>query len=290
MVESDDTQHTQMKPVRGGVRFRFHIWFENLDQIELGALLWVLTLPGPGKYCHKLGMGKPLGLGAVVIRSALHLTNRRVRYRGLFSRDDWNLGLDVDDHLHTVDVEAEQREALKAFERVILGDEMLNPGSQAQSLAEVPRIRDLLSLLCWRDQAPANTEYIGVLKEFTKRKVLPPPSSVIGSDTVPYSESRPAQKPMSKIPHAASEPALHEAPHREATSGPRVPGSRTGTVTYFNLKDGLGTILPDGSEEEIEIRMNHLRDGVRYLVKGQRVSFTVVESDTEVGLEDVGPD
>jgi CRISPR-associated protein (TIGR03986 family) len=289
-VRSDDTQHTQMKPVRSGVRFRFHIWFENLDQIELGALLWVLTLPGPGKYCHKLGMGKPLGLGAVVIRSALHLTNRRVRYHGLFNRDNWNLGLDVDDNSNTVDVKAKQRQALKAFERLILGDEMLNPGSQAQSLAKVPRIRDLLSLLCWPGPAPAKTEYIGVLKEFTKRTVLPPPSSLIGSDTVLSSEARPAQESMSKVPRAASEPTLHEALPREATSGPLVPGSHTGTVTYFNLKDGLGTILPDGSGAEIEIRMDQLRDGVRYLVKGQRVSFTVVKSDTGVGLEDVGPD
>jgi CRISPR-associated protein (TIGR03986 family) len=66
-VGPDDTQHTRFKPVRADVRFRFRIYFENLSQVELGVLLWALTLPGPGDYCHKLGMGKPLGMGAVKI-------------------------------------------------------------------------------------------------------------------------------------------------------------------------------------------------------------------------------
>ncbi|MFQ5421545.1 MAG: TIGR03986 family CRISPR-associated RAMP protein, partial [Anaerolineae bacterium] len=60
-----DTQHTKMKPVRSGVEFKFRVYYENLLLAELGLLWWTMALPANGDYCHKLGMGKPLGMGAV---------------------------------------------------------------------------------------------------------------------------------------------------------------------------------------------------------------------------------
>lgn len=49
--------------VSPGATFQLELQVDNLDDTELGALLWLLALPGDG--CHKLSLGKPLGFGAV---------------------------------------------------------------------------------------------------------------------------------------------------------------------------------------------------------------------------------
>ena len=61
------------RPVRAGVSFSFDIRFENLSTVELGAVLWVLRIAADERYRLKLGMGKPLGLGAVHILSLIHI-------------------------------------------------------------------------------------------------------------------------------------------------------------------------------------------------------------------------
>ncbi len=53
-------------PLKSGARFEFKVCFENLTDEEYGLLLWTLELEeGLG---HKIGMGKPLGLGSCVIK------------------------------------------------------------------------------------------------------------------------------------------------------------------------------------------------------------------------------
>ena len=85
-INNHHAQYTHIKPVKTGVCFTFRIYFENLQDHELGALLWVLILPGePGtNYYHKLGMGKPLGMGTVKIEPKLYISNRIKRYKRLF--------------------------------------------------------------------------------------------------------------------------------------------------------------------------------------------------------------
>ena len=60
-------QDSQNRTVRGWIkpstRFSFDLWFNNLSNVELGALLWLLQLPEAHHLA--LGGGKPLGLGAV---------------------------------------------------------------------------------------------------------------------------------------------------------------------------------------------------------------------------------
>ncbi|WP_182874306.1 TIGR03986 family CRISPR-associated RAMP protein [Microbispora sp. H10670] len=57
----------QNRSIKGWVRpttvFRFTIDVRDLDEVELGALVWLLTLP-PGHF-HRLGFGRPLGFGSV---------------------------------------------------------------------------------------------------------------------------------------------------------------------------------------------------------------------------------
>ncbi len=72
-------QKVSIRPVQLGAEFVFHLDFENLSAWELGALCYALR-PEDG-FRHKLGMGKPLGLGTVRIDPlGLFLTDRPRRY------------------------------------------------------------------------------------------------------------------------------------------------------------------------------------------------------------------
>jgi len=71
--------HLRARPVAAKSRFRFTIAFENLSADEL-ALLCAALRPGEG-FIHRLGLGKPLGLGQVEIAiERLELIDRPNRY------------------------------------------------------------------------------------------------------------------------------------------------------------------------------------------------------------------
>jgi CRISPR-associated protein (TIGR03986 family) len=71
----------QNRTIKGVVKpesvFEFDLEFENLGEVELGALLWALELDG---WHHRLGLGKPLGLGSVTIEADLKLLDPIRRY------------------------------------------------------------------------------------------------------------------------------------------------------------------------------------------------------------------
>jgi CRISPR-associated protein (TIGR03986 family) len=171
-----DTQHTQIRPVKAGVKFCFRIYFENLTDVELGALLWVLDLP-EGHH-HKIGLGKPLGLGSVAITANLVLTDRSSRYQKLFDGNDW----------HTA---AEHREDdlcqfKSTFERYVLEHMDQAERGNAKMLREVQRIQMLLKMLQYPGPN-ANTNYMRLepINEFRNRPVLPDPLSIEQASSPP---------------------------------------------------------------------------------------------------------
>jgi CRISPR-associated protein (TIGR03986 family) len=63
-VEQRDDQNRSLQAwVKPNVPFQFTIDLINLSPFELGALLWLLSLPN--NHYHRLGGGKPLGFGSV---------------------------------------------------------------------------------------------------------------------------------------------------------------------------------------------------------------------------------
>ena len=178
-----DTQHTHVKPVAPGVNFAFTVRFENLTDVELGALLWALTLPGEANkaYRHKLGMGKPLGMGSVHVQAQLVLSDRQQRYRQLFTTDGaW------DEALTAASVDP----FVQAYEQFILSHIHTSERGQAQRLSELLRIRMLLKLLEWPGPPKELTRYLeieredpnarrGKVNEYRGRPVLPDPLAVV---------------------------------------------------------------------------------------------------------------
>ncbi len=59
----DKQNRTIRDALKPGAKFRFTIRFENLSQVEFGALLWSVEME-EGMH-HKLGLAKPLGFGSV---------------------------------------------------------------------------------------------------------------------------------------------------------------------------------------------------------------------------------
>jgi len=208
----NDTQHTRFKPLKPGVTFSFRVHFENLSDRELGALCWTLHPRGePGqRYFHHLGMGKPLGMGAVELHARLHLIDRPRRYATLFREggDTWELGESIISESSSINTssnaggsEVATGEDLadpgvlarltRPFEEHLLGE--LRPDPPCTRLADLLRIAILLKLLEWPgyrakedggtylpDQARPNTRYMKIQSangnEYRHRPVLPDPT------------------------------------------------------------------------------------------------------------------
>jgi CRISPR-associated protein (TIGR03986 family) len=96
-LEKVKNQMMMVKPVRKDSVFSFYIDFENLAKIELGALLYALR---PNDvFRHKIGLGKPIGLGTIKI-DVLELLkiDREKRYSslGLFESRFENINTEIE--------------------------------------------------------------------------------------------------------------------------------------------------------------------------------------------------
>lgn len=173
-TDSDEKHYTVINPVMNG-EFKGRIRFENLMPHELGALLFVLDLPKC--HYHKIGMGKPLGLGSVEIKPKLILTDKNDHYYSL--KTNWA-------NTKTTSSSVEVEEYKNLFASHMLSDNSLDP-KNSDKLWNSPRLKELLVLLHW----PADKEVIewnnnrfypivdSDESEFKQRRVLPKPTEVL---------------------------------------------------------------------------------------------------------------
>ncbi len=90
--EGSNSNPDKINPLSVNSTFTGRIRFENLTNEELGALLFAIELPDG--LCHKLGMGKPLGLGSVLISiNKVTIIDRKNRYKKLFKAHSWDMGV-----------------------------------------------------------------------------------------------------------------------------------------------------------------------------------------------------
>jgi CRISPR-associated protein (TIGR03986 family) len=192
-TEPDDTQHTIVRPVKPGVTFQERIRFENLTDVELGALLSALRLPDG--HAHKLGMAKPLGMGSIRLTPTLRLISRRERYRS-WQSDGAMASHDVDGIEHRC-LDALAGEVLRHARAT--GELMTGK----DGLAVVARLDALFTLLRWPGPPFGRTAALVLdpehgANEFLSRRVLPTPFRVTGvpePGPSPASAPRPAPLP-----------------------------------------------------------------------------------------------
>lgn len=155
-VEDHPTQYTKIKPLKEGAEFKGRIRFDNLSDIELGALLFVLDLPAG--CCHKIGMGKPLGFGSIEIRPTLTLIDRKERYSS-FKKSGEIEETDLDQYK-------------KAFEKHL---------GTTGSAWESRELKELLTMLNY-EKRPSHqkTKYMEIegdgREEYRQRQILKKPS------------------------------------------------------------------------------------------------------------------
>jgi CRISPR-associated protein (TIGR03986 family) len=169
-VDETSKVHTQFKPMKPEVSFKFKIYFENLSNEELGALCWVLKPQGENNktYYHKLGMGKAFGMGAVSLDSEMFLENRVIRYTNLFTKDKWGKG--------EVKANEEKWQCFSnSFEKKILTDIQ----SEHNSLSEIQRIKMLLKMMEWEEKPDLSfkmtPDFNAENNDFKERRILPNP-------------------------------------------------------------------------------------------------------------------
>ena len=178
VLNSDKAQYTLINPVKPHTKFKFRIYFENLSDVELGALLFVLNLPE--NHYYKLGMGKPLGLGSVKITSSLVLSDRKKRYEKLFDDKGWNLA----------ESQKETKPFINSFEKYIMSSITQQEKDSAVNFWDVPRMKELKIMLDWKNIKNRDwvekTSYMQIGKKndkgFKDRCILPKPHEVIAGN------------------------------------------------------------------------------------------------------------
>lgn len=254
-----EKQLTRIQPLKAGVKFKFRIHFENLSPEELGALLWALVLPGESnkQYAHTIGMGKPLGMGAVKLTiKSLTITNRSARYRRLFDGVAWN----------TADENQDPQRFIGAFEQYVL-NELGEAGKGKKRLAELERIQMLLAMHEWPGPPASEVRYMeiehgaqGDVNEYKERPVLPDPLAVLAQAASHGQGGNSPRLPQSIQPKGSSkDPGDYEK----------------GTVKKFGLGPmrDFGFIQPDSGGEDIYVNRSKLAKGVTTLNQGQRVRY-----------------
>lgn len=226
-VKGDSKQHTRMKPVNVGKSFTFRVYFEHLSSVELGALEWALRLPGPAdEYCHRLGMGKALGMGAVQLdKPSFHLVTPTRRYSKLLNDDGvWELGPDSVGSAHSY---------IRDYEDYVFAQ--LEDKGLARRFTEVERIQMLLKMLEWHefDRDADKKQYETDLRRFRERRVLPDPlhlatavaqDSQRGSYSARHQETQRSQEPnypRREGPRPPQPPKKKEPDLRESTDKTR---------------------------------------------------------------------
>jgi CRISPR-associated protein (TIGR03986 family) len=225
-----DSQHTVIRPVKENVVFCGRVRFENLSDIELGALFSAIELQE--SCAHKLGMGKPLGLGSIRISAKLCLVDRENRYKS------WeNNGV----YVHNV------HDFVDTFEKQIIAHARNSEDtidSSRHGLWQIGRLQALFCLLNW-DNKPqlSETEYMQ-LELFRDKPVLPSPHMVSRQ----LEPSWPVDPPRKGVQHAVgSKIKTLESPNTDTSlTKPAVTSKALAPKEILKGQQRKGTLLHRG--------------------------------------------
>ena len=162
--------HTKIRPlINLETEFTGKIRFENLSEVELGALLFAIDLPK--ECCHKIGMAKPLGFGSIRIESELSVSNREERYKNL--EFEW----ETTEKINKAGIDNYK----KAYEKFIMKG-LKKPDSE---LWKESRMQELRAMLTFEHRINNNEIDYMILENnnsakdgFRERKVLPKATAV----------------------------------------------------------------------------------------------------------------
>ncbi|GIX46060.1 MAG: hypothetical protein KatS3mg131_0271 [Candidatus Tectimicrobiota bacterium] len=298
-VSPADTQHTIIRPVKAGVVFAGRVRFENLTDLELGALLAALELPEG--CCHRLGMGKPLGLGSVRIKTRLCLVDRAARYRA------WQ---------PTGEIAGEDGSRFRtAFENAMLqharssGETLL---TDQQGLRQIARLDALYQMLSWVNRPSRDaTRYMvieggdatrypkdnrGNVNEFRTRPVLPTPHAVAGRTEPAWPPDPPQPRSAGGSVGVPTPPSSH-GPGTSASPSPRshsptasAPPAKAKPVQKGQTRTGTLKRSAEGwvamfEGDPREARIVNPADLPETAAEGLRAEFFITEQSKRGGIK-----
>lgn len=181
----------KITPITTGSVFKGKIRFEDLSELELGCLLSAINLPQTK--AHRMGLGKPFGLGSVGISSTIKLFDRSKLYSRVLVSGDEESGAGLPfmqekacEKAATGAVEAFRSEMIHFYNDGVDRDVSISGNS---SIWDIPGIRSLGLLLEWTN-APARekTSYMGFDKDdaqrWARKAVLPSTEGVASRTTI----------------------------------------------------------------------------------------------------------
>lgn len=262
----DSKQHTRMRPVKRGIQFKFRVDFEDLTEIELGALAWVLTLGSANHHPdarHMLGMGKPFGMGVVKLDAALVLRDRQQRYTSLFSNLGWSNG----------DAPAHADEFIPQFIEFFSTAVGESYPSLMQQLLTMLEGREPNLLFTYMQLEPKN--------EYKDRPVLPYPTEVIPSPEMLAQQEQEHLRREEERRQAEEQRQRQEQAEREKAA------KRARGVEVGDILRGKVAEKPQYEDEDVVIDRLNVSDGRRYiayLMAKYRRSGEQIQKDQDITL------
>jgi|GEM_PF-5152240 len=178
-TEKSNSHTDPIKAVKPGNSFLGCIRFEKLTEVELGLLLSAIDLP---KGCrHKIGLGKPLGLGSIKMTPALlTIYDQDGTNKSVFKSDkeggmQWNMK----------SIPCNMQSVKLKFQKY-LSEKLTSTDSDIWNIPRLKRLKDLLTFEGTdTDKWLAGTNYQKFSAEnkkdnqFLKKNILPIPKEVI---------------------------------------------------------------------------------------------------------------
>lgn len=268
-VEASPMQYTQIRPVKTDTAFTFTLRFENLSEVELGALLWVLEIGGSEQYRLKLGMGKPLGMGSIAVETTSVVFDDRIaRYQTLFEDGGWaEPVLNQPPDARAAFIEYMSTQLDTAFE-------------------EHPRIQELLTMLEWRNgedltfngsTKPSSALRYMEIKRSRQASHLPEPERKDRKEDVnEYSERRVLPLPCQVAGKPCDEPQAKPADNRVATNTalPTKSASQSSALHPPSQQRQIGDVF---TAEVLQIAEDGVKIAIPHKTEQQALAFMKAE-------------
>lgn len=274
--EKSDRQ-VMVRPLEKGNRFAFRVHFDGLSELEMKRLHWVLTLGGSKDHGHKIGMGKPVGLGSVQIE--VQATNLR---KVELTDDDLTYEIQVIEYLVSSDIKMGTSDhVLDALKRITnlshIEKNISYPYCVASSGEKIPEHYEWFV----GNRQIANEANAMLPKFESNLRPLTPRSEI----TLPVYKKYPPghrdtrNKGSKETSNTSTKPATNSIPRSE----------QRGQVKFFSDDKGFGFLIPEGGGGDIFVRKSNVQ-GSSPLQKGDSVCYYVRQGNKGLEAYDVRRD
>ena len=244
-----------IRPLKADIKFIFKIFFNNIKEKELQQLLWVLEQGNKDNtQSHKIGMGKPLGLGSVKI-TVNDIIIRKIKFDG---------------DILTYEVKKKENSFMEKVRNHGAPEKLL--GCLKETLEKYLLITDL-------DHKNDNIEYPNNLDSeenydwFMDNLEISPGSAFkwIVKQHLCNNIKKPILYKYEKKEKSKSQSQKVNFRSKRSDFGAK----KLGTVKWFNFKKGYGFIDIDDEQEDIFVHYNNIVGTDKSLNIGDEVEFEI---------------